>query len=159
MKNEQKQLLFFIARAMALVAFAILYSIGGSGDFFGGVLTIRRWIAPAILVGVGFWVSLDWRMLVAYPFMGAALTLPYGADETWAKIGLRAVFGLACAVAYNIPHLLNRRWIMACFGAFLALLASVMLGVWNPTPDAMVEQGCIGLLIGFSYIFGAKRHE
>jgi uncharacterized MnhB-related membrane protein len=70
---------------------------------------------------------------------------------------LRGVFGLACAVAYNLPNLLHKRWLIAGFGAVLAILASVLLGVWNPMPDAIIEQGSIGLLIGFTYIFGAKK--
>lgn len=156
MRTEQKQSVLFLVRSFGLVVFASLYAIGGSGDFFGGELWLRRWLAPAVLAAVAFLVSWDWRMLAAYPLMGLALTLPYGADETWQKWLLRGLFGLSCALAYNIPNLLNRRWVLSGFGAVLAVVASVILGVYNPMPDAIIEQGCIGLLIGFTYIFGAK---
>jgi hypothetical protein len=82
MKPEQKQTLLFVVRGLGLLAFATLYAIGGSGDFWGGSLSVRRWLAPAILALCGFGVTFDWRMLAAYPLMGAALTLPYGADTT-----------------------------------------------------------------------------
>jgi hypothetical protein len=157
MKLEKKQLIMFLIRAIGLIAFASLYAIGGSGDFFGGSLSIRRWLAPAILAAVGFGVSLDWRMLAAYPLMGLALTLPYGADGTWEKVLLRAFFGLACGLAYNLPNLLHKRWILSGFGFALAILASVVLGVYNPMPDAILEQAGIALLIGFTFIFGARK--
>jgi hypothetical protein len=156
-KKEQKQLLFFVIRALGLLAFASLYAIGGSGDFWGGELWIRRWLAPFLLAGVGFGVSLDWRMLAAYPVMGAALTLPYGADVEWQKWLLRGLFGLACGIAFNIPNFLNKRWVLAGYGIALGVTASILLGVFNLTPDAVIEQGCIGLLLGFTYIFGAKK--
>lgn len=159
MEKEQKQTLIFALKALALVAFAVLYAIGGSGDFFGGNLSIRRWLATAILALAAFLFSFDWRFLAAYPLMGAALTLPYGAESMAGKLVLRALFGLACALAYNLPFLLRKQWLWACFGAVLAILASVLLGVWNPAPDAITEQGIIGLLIGLTFIFGANKKE
>lgn len=159
MKIEQKQLIIFLIKVLGLAVFSSLYAIGGSGDFWGGQLWIRRWLAPALLSGVAFGISLDWRALAAYPLMCGALTLPYGADVTWQKILLRYAFGLACGIAYNMPNLLNKRWLMAGYGFALAMSASVLLGVWNPSANAIEEQACIAILIGFTYIFGMKKKE
>jgi hypothetical protein len=106
-----------------------------------------------------FLFSFDWRFLVAYPLMGAAMCLPYGADTTWEKILLRGLFGLACAIAFNLPYALRKQWLWLMLGCILSILGSIYLGVLNPAPDAITEQGFIALLIGATYILGAKRKE
>lgn len=160
MKAEQKQLLGFVGRMLILIGFASLYAIGGSGDFWGGEKWIRRFLAPALLCGTGAVIAWDWRQLVSYPLMAGALCLPYGVglgETTLAKVLGRLVFGLACSVAFNIPNALNGRWTLVILGLNAGILASVALGVFNPTSDAMVEQGCIAFLIAFTYVVGAQR--
>lgn len=159
MKKEQKQLLIFLAQMSILVVFACLYSIGGSEDFWGGQKWVRRWLATAILSGAAFAISKDWRHLAVYPLISAALTIPYGADNLWEKIGLRALFGVACAFAYNLVNILRGEWRLALFGATLCTWASIYLGVFNPTPNAIIEQGAIAMMVGFTYIIGTTKKE
>lgn len=157
MKKEQKQLMIFLVQMFVLLAFAALYAIGGSEDFWGGQKWLRRWLAPAVLTVGALILARDWRYLMSYPLMAGALCLPYGADGMWEKIGLRAVFGLACALAYNMVNVLRGYITLSIFGAVLCVWASVLLGVFNPTPNAIIEQGTIAMFIGFTYITGSTK--
>lgn len=157
MKEEQKNLWGFVGRCAVLIAFSSLYSLSGSCDFWGGQLWIRRWLAPALLCIWGAIVARDWRPLVCFPFMGASLTLPYGADNFWIKILLRTLFGTATGATFNTYNIWCKNYPMALLGIFITFWGSVILGVWNPTANPIQEQGLIGLLIATSFVFGIKR--
>lgn len=157
MKKEQKQLICFLLRMLVLLVFASLYAIGGSEDFWGGEKWIRRFLAPAVLCGFGLVVSKDWLYLLSYFVTFGALTLPYGADDTWTKVLLRLMCGLAVSAAINFPLLVRKNYPIVILGFVCGVIGSVLLGVWNPTPDAMIEQGSIAFLFGFAMVIGVNR--
>lgn len=159
MKLEQKQLIGFIGRCAVLIVFSSLYAIGGSGDFFGGELWIRRWLAPAFLCAWAAIVARDWRPLVLFPLMGLSLTLPYGADQLWQKIFLRGGFGLAAGLAFSSYNIWCKRFSLVVLGVIISVCGSIALGVWNQTPNPMIEQGAIGAAISFAFIFGVRKKE
>lgn len=141
---------------LVLTVFAGLYAAGGSADFWGGQLWIRRWLATFLLSMGMFWWTRDWKYAAAFPFIAGALTIPYGADVLWAKVGLRALYGWAAGMAFNLPNFANGRWMLAGFGGALAMATSVVLGVFNPTPNAIEEQFAIAFMFGFTYMLGVQ---
>lgn len=159
MKIEQKQLAVFMLKIFILAVFAAMYAAGGSQDFWGGQLWIRRWMATCLLSLVVCELTKDWKYLLAFPLMAGAMTLPYGADLTMQKILLRAVFGITCGLAFNVPNLLNKRWILAVYGIAISGMTSIILGVFNPTPNAIEEQASIAIAFGFTYIIGAPIYK
>jgi hypothetical protein len=157
MSDEKKQLIDFLIRCMVLIVFCALYAIGGSGDFWGGQLWIRRWLAPFIICAFGAVITRgDWRSYAFYPFMAGALCLPYGADVLWLKICLRALFGLTAGLTFNSYNFLTHRVSLFIFGVLIAILGSIILGVWNPVPNAIIEQGLIALCISLTYVFSVR---
>lgn len=159
MKPEQKQILIFILKILMLLGFAVLYAIGGSGDFFGGQLWIRRWLAPFLLSGAAYGLTRDWKYLVAFPIIAGSLTLPYGADAMGAKVLLRFLFGAAVGLAFNGPNLFNKKWALSGYGLLIGILTSIILGVLNPASNAIEEQGAIALILGFTYILGLQNKQ
>lgn len=159
MKKEQRQLICFILRMLVLIAFASLYAIGGSEDFWGGEKWIRRFLAPLVLCGFGLVVSRDWLYGLSYFATFGALTLPYGADSTWEKVLLRMLCGIAVSAALNFPFLIRKNYPMVILSFILGTSGSIILGVWNPTPDAMIEQGSIAFLFGFALAVGVNRKQ
>lgn len=160
MKVEQEQLMVFLGKMSLLIIFAALYAIGGSGDFWGGQLWIRRWLGTFLLSLVAYFVSgRDWRYLVAFPLIAGSLTLPYGSDILGEKIALRAMCGAAAGLAFNAVNLSYKRWVLAAYGFGICVVTSVVLGVFNPTPDAIVEQGSIAMIFGFTYMIGLDTNK
>lgn len=148
MKTEQKQLLRMIEPLIICAVFAALYAIGGSGEFWGGQKWIRRFLAPGIFC---IWAFLrggfDWRYFLQLPFMIGALTLPYDADDTVAKILLRSASGAANGVSTSIRYAMLKKWALAIVQIIICIAVSVGLGVWNQTPNAMTEQALIGFVM------------
>lgn len=148
MKTEQKQLVKIIEPLLVCSIFAAMYAVGGSGDFWGGQKWIRRFLAPALFCLWAFIRSgFDWRYFVQIPFMFGALCLPYGADSTTLKIILRGVFGLANGVSTSICNIWRKRWSLVALQLTIVTAVSIGLGVFNDTPNAMVEQFLIGFII------------
>lgn len=156
MKIEQRQALHVVIKFLIVLVFAFLYMAGGSGDF-GGLKWLRRFLAPAILCLSMFAYSRDWRCLVQMPLMMGALCLPYGADTTSAKIFLRGIFGLANGTASATVCFLRRSWLIAGMQVLVVTTASIVLGAFNPTPNAMTEQFWIGAVIALAPMMMAGK--
>jgi hypothetical protein len=157
MKTEQKQLRDILIKVAVVVVFASLYAAGGSGDF-GGLKWLRRFLAPAIMVGAMCWTAKSLWPLVQLPFCWGALSLPYGADSTIGKVLLRASFGAANGVASSGLNLIRRKWLLAGLQTVLCVATSVVLGVWGGTGNAMVEQFLIGFMIAFLPVMTANKN-
>ena len=147
MKTEQKQLWRMIEPLIVCAVFASLYAIGGSGDFWGGQKWIRRFLAPFLFCLWAFLRSWDWRYFVQMPFMMGSLCLPYGSDSTFGKIILRTLFGTANGASSSIRNGWLKKWALVIIQIVVVTAVSVGLGVWNETPNAMVEQALIGFVI------------
>jgi hypothetical protein len=141
--SEKKEIPKILGRVGIIVAFALLYCWGGME-----MKWLRRFLAPAILCGGMFFYSRNWRALVQFPVMCAALCLGYGGtDLEWLKIVKRGVFGLANGAASSVSNFWNKRLLLGVFQVVLVTGATICFGVWNPFPNARIEEFVIGLLI------------
>lgn len=160
MKTEQKQLLGFLGRLAILGGFCAFYAAGGSQDFWGGQLWIRRWLATFLLCVWGAIVTRgDWRSWAFFPAIAGALTLPYGADALWIKILLRGSCGLAAGVSFNFYNFFNKRLSLAIFGIILSIVGSIFFGAFNPWSNAIIEQGLIALCYALPYVFSVQKTQ
>jgi len=154
--NERSQVRDFMIKLGICAVFAFLYSIGGSGDF-GGIKALRRILAPAVLGGGMFYFSRDWRCLPGIPLLMAALTLPYGSETVGLAVLLRGVFGSACGVACGLYDALSKRWLLFGFQVALLVSAYISFGVFNPFPNARIEEGVLGFLVPFVPLMSARK--
>ena len=151
--SEKKQQLEALLKVCAVVIFSLLYALGG---LEGITLGVRRYAAPLFLAGATWYFTRDWKMVIGLPLQFGSLSLGYGADLLFIKIMKRLAFGLANGLSFSIGNLLNRRWIWSGFYMGLVTVGTVVLGVFNPLPNARTEEMVIGLLIGLT-IMNTRR--
>lgn len=145
--TEQKQFRNALITLGLVVFFSFLYSLGGFGHIW-----VRRYLAPLCLSLGLFALTKNWRTLVYGLLLCGALHLGYGADLFWAKIFRRLIFGLGV----SLPSLvLNKK--IAIVNIVLTTGMIIYLGVWNPLPNARVEELVIGLVIVLLPSFMVKR--
>ncbi len=142
--SEKKQQYIALFKLLTAVAFAFLYSWGGMEH-----KELRRYIAPMLLTLSMFGWARDWRVFIQLPFMFASLSLGYGALGLVAKIIKRGLYGLANGITSSGYNLTKRKWLLAGFQAALLTAAYIVFGVWNPFPNARVEEMTLGFLIAF----------
>lgn len=148
--TEKKQFRNALITLGLVVSFSILYSLGGMTG--GGGLWVRRYLAPVILTAGFYLLSGNWRILPYGLLLCCALHLGYGADLLWAKIFRRLIFGLGV----SLPSLvLNKKVAIAHIIITVGLF--IYLGVWNPLPNARVEELVLGLIIALLPSFMLKR--
>lgn len=155
--SEKKQVMHWAIKNGICFTFALLYSMGGSEDF-GGIKALRRYVAPIILFGGMFYYSgFSWKALVGLPFSFASLSLGYGGtDLEFLKIIKRGVYGLANGITTGLNDLLNKRFIVSVFHILLLMAAYISFGVYNPFPDARIEEGVLGFLVAFLPVMNAR---
>lgn len=152
--NEKNQILDAFLRLLAAVIFAILYCMGGAGLLF-----LRRYVAPVELtVAMLYFSGWDWKQIPAITGIGS-LCLGYGADAEWTKILKRLLFGFANGLTFSIPNLLNKRFLLAGFQIILTPATCIAFGVWNPFPNARIEELVIGFEIAFIPIMSARKKD
>jgi hypothetical protein len=159
MSNPEYKLQFRILGKFAwVVVFALLYALGGIHFKW-----IRRFIAPVWLGGGMYLFSRDWRVFLQVPLQFGALSMGYGADMFWEKIGRRLLFGFANGFT-NITHLFDKNFDKKRFWTLfgIAIIANplliAVLGAINPVV-ARAEEMIIGFLIGVWSIFIIKDKE
>ena len=161
-----------LCKLVVLAIVSFLYGIGGSNygelkklRFIPECLckhpkTIRRYIASFVLA-VSVYVSaavvgrFSWWMLLYYPLLVGAWSLPYGADKLSKKIVYRSIYGTATAIA-GVAIVLNTaepRWALFCLQVWFAVLGNVILGAFNPTEEASTEQGLICMVSNWGVLF------
>lgn len=126
---------------------SVLYGFGGLQKKW-----VRRWLGSFIIAccvnGICLWRGI-WSplYLLVYPFLGAAWTLPYGADSLFPKIIKRTLFALAsCACGLIFCFVLGgNAWFVLIPHVGIGLW-SVYLGVKNPIESA-AEQFFICVLL------------
>lgn len=152
-KREYKLQLKVFAKLLWVCGFALLYSFGGIEYKW-----LRRFMAPAVLTSGMFIFSRDWRVFLQAPLLMASLSLGYGAEASWAKIGRRFIYGLANGLT-AITHLFNKNfhkrdfWVLFNLNLILCVIICVGLGVFNPMGSARAEELAIGFIIGFLSMF------
>jgi cytochrome b subunit of formate dehydrogenase len=144
--KEKKQTYIVLFKIAFVVLFGFLYCVGGS-EAWGGHKQLRRFLAPAILCLAMFGFSRNWRCLVQMPFMFLSLSLGYGADTEWLKILKRGIFGLANGITSSGSLILGRKWLLVALQTTILVISYIVLGVWNPMPDARTEEFLLGMLI------------
>lgn len=154
MTEEQKNFRDVLIKLLFVIAFAVLYSLGGAD--FGPGKWIRRFVAPFVLVTGMTIYSRDWKTIFQFPLMIGPLCLGYGSDVLWIKILKRALYGLLNGAASSFNDLINKRFLIAIFQSVLVLSSVTILGVWNPLPNARVEEFVIAFLIAFFPIMSSR---
>lgn len=150
--TEKRQQIEAIGRLLLVVACASLYAIGGMG-----YLPLRRFVAP-VLCGAGMFVfSRDWRVFLQVPFLMGSLSLGYGGDTFWVKVAKRACFGAANGIAGSIYDILSRRFLISVIWTVILIIAYVGIGVFNPFPNARIEELVLGVLVFLKPIMSARR--
>lgn len=151
--TETRQLWQVVAAMGLLSTFVVLYVRGGRSNravrVWGGGLA---WAIGNLLLALWSGIASVW-MLLAIPAYPAALSAPYGGDNTTAsKLRERAIFGIAVGAssgAFLIPLGLVWPWV---YQVLLAMFTSVFYGVTNPT-SAVGEEGIISLGMVFTVPF------
>lgn len=152
--NEKNQFRDAMIKLAIICVCAILYCLGGAE--FGWGKWLRRFLMPFIMVGGMFWFSRDWRSLISFPLLCIGLSLGYGADETWLKIIKRGYCGLLLGVGSSIGDWLNKRFLISISQTVLVTTAMILLGAFNPLPNARLEELAIGLSISALPIINAR---
>ena len=136
--------------------FAMFYACGGIEYKF-----IRRFIAPVWLGGGMYLFSGDWRVFLQSIWLMASLSLGYGANSFWLKVGKRLIYGLANGFS-AITHLFNKEfnkrdfWVLFRLNLILCIVVCIGLGVWNPMGSARAEELVIGFIFGFLSMYIPK---
>ena len=144
MKSERKQQFIALGKILVAVVFAFLYSWGGMEH-----KELRRFIAPIILTLSMFGFTRNWKVFIQLPFMFASLSIGYGGVELIQKIIKRALYGLANGITSSGYNLIKKKWLLAGFQTVLLITSYIVLGVYNPLPNARVEEMVLGFLVAF----------
>jgi hypothetical protein len=142
--NEKRLQWIQLIKLLVVVLCAFLYAAGGTEDMGGKWL--RRFLAPAIAGGFGYWICRDWRVLVKVPLLILASVMGYGADTFAMKIMQRLKSGLAFALGASIREALQNRWVLVGLSFTVIPATMILLGVFNPV-SARTEETIIGLII------------
>lgn len=153
--NEKQQFRDVLIKALLILICATLYCLGGAE--FGWGKWLRRIAMPLVIASGIFYFSRDWKSLLIAPLVGIGCSLGYGADETWLKIIKRGYCGLLLGLGSSLGDWLNKRFIIAIFQTVLVTIGMILLGTFNPLPNARIEEFCIGLLITFLPIMSARK--
>lgn len=158
MDKEYKVQFRQLLKLLWVVGFALLYALGGVEFKW-----LRRFIAPVWLGGGMYLFSRDWRVLLQAPLMMFSLSLGYGADAFWVKIGRRLLFGFANGFS-NITHIFDkdrewkRFWTLFAISIIINPIIIAILGAINPVV-ARAEELIIGFFIGLWPMFIIRDKE
>ena len=152
--SEAKPLRNALIKLGICVVFATLYCLGGMGW-----LWMRRFVAPAVLVGGMFYFSRDWRSLIQLPFMMFSLAIGYGADTLLEKIMKRMLFGFANGVSSSGYNIWQKKWLLVVTQVILLIGIYIVMGVFNPLTDARTEELFLGLMIPLIPLFSVRQKE
>jgi len=157
--KEAKTKWLMIVKLLVVITCAWLYSAGGCEGFAGKWL--RRYLAPSLAYLSIFLFSKDWRVLLVLPLTFITLSMGYGADTLFAKIGRRSLFALLNGITMlsyiHIPFIASRLrskplklkshtllYLIYIGGLISAYNA---FGVLNPFGNARVEETVLGLCV------------
>jgi hypothetical protein len=136
-----------------LAGFTLFYSSGGiSGKWK------RRIIGSGFLTlgvcGFSLWLnSFSFWFLLYWPLLFGGLSCGYGADLLKDKLLRRLRYGFCVGVAALPIALVSKMYMLFAFHIGLCMVASVLLGVWNPTANARDEETLIAALSGIVPLF------
>ena len=154
MTDEHKEQIGVILKLLVAVLCATLYAYGGMEGTW-----IRRYCMPVVFTSFCIMWTKNYKHLFIFPFLILSLSLGYGADDVWTKILKRLCYGIATASSFGFLIFLMRRWALFAYNALLVACSYVILGVWNITQSARVEETVLGLLVVLIPLMSLKREE
>ncbi len=136
-----------ILRLVLIAIFSYFYAVGGLKNKLW-----RRLGCPIVLLAgvltVGLFAgTFNYWNLLCIPILGLALSLGYGADETWLKISKRGYCALAYCVSMLPLAITSGLWLLYLLHTLLVVSVVISLGVWNFARNAREEESIIGLSI------------
>lgn len=140
--SERKEQVRVLLLLLGVCLFAGLYAWGGIE-----YKALRRVLGSLVVTLIIAWQSRDWRVLIQWPLFFATLTLPYGADSTAMKVGLRLLQGLANGGSSATALWLHKRWLLGALHVGVLTIVCVVLGVFNPLGSARAEETVIGAVM------------
>lgn len=150
--TERKIQIQVVVKMILAVFCASLYAWGGMEGKW-----LRRFCAPSICAGAVWYYTRNVKSLLMAPFLGIASSLGYGADETVWKVIKRLYVGLAFGLSANIYNIMIRNWMVCGYVAGIIVTGFILMGVWNPLPDARHEESFLGLMIYAPPLLSAKK--
>ena len=155
MNNEKKLQLWVFVKLLVVCICAGLYAWGGME-----MKWLRRFLAPGIACIFAFFYSgFNWRYLIQMPLQMVSLSMGYGADVFWHKVLRRGLFGLCNGVSSSTVFIWKKQMLTAGFQIALLLASYILIGVWNPLPNARVEETVLGFLVFFITVMGVEKKE
>ena len=155
MTDEHKEQIGVILKLCVAVLCATLYAYGGMEGTW-----IRRYCMPTIFTAFCLVWNKSCKHIFILPFMILALSLGYGGtDLVWLKILKRLLYGTATAFSFGFFMILLRRWALFAYHAALVICSYIILGVWNITQSARVEETVLGLFVVLIPLMSLKREE
>lgn len=157
MNDERKQQLLVLVRCVFVIGFGILFSWGGIENKW-----LRRFIAPSELSLGMFLFSRDWRVFLQTPLMMITLSLGYGSDVFWIKVTKRLIWGVSNGISSSGHSILtaldnSHLWVLVVLQNIFVISSVVILGVFNPLPNARIEEFSIGCLIALLPMMSVRR--
>lgn len=156
--SENRQYKDILIKVGICIVFALLYSLAGNGDFFGGLKWLRRIVAPLVLAGGVFYYSKDWKSLLIAPLLGIGFSCGYGHEQTVFKIIKRSYCGLIIGFGSSFRYLLNKQFLFSAFQTLIVTAFMIYLGVYNPL-EARAEEFCLGFVVAFLPLMSARTYE
>ena len=152
--TEKQQMVDVTVKTLFVVLLAFLYQYGGFE-----MKWLRRYLAPFIWCVAGAVYTKSWKTLPQMVFMFASLSIGYGGDLLWTKIGKRALYGMANGISSSGNNLFNSKWLLVATQIILLIGLYIVMGVWNPLPNARIEEFFLGFMIFFIPTISLERRK
>lgn len=146
--SEMTEVIQWVLGFVLIGVFGLCYVIGGRG---GTPKWIRRFLGSLLFAGgiVGFslWQGVYSHWLLLYPvLLCIGLCQGYGGDSFWEKVRRRGTFGIILGLSSLPIAVVSGNWTLLIGQFCLAVFASLFFGIANPFPNAVYEEGTIGIL-------------
>ena len=144
--NEQTLQLISSLKIVWIAIFSYLYGLGGISNKW-----LRRFIGSAWLM-LGIYVFSSWCStwniwyLLFLPLSIGALSNGYGAETFSRKVFKRGLYGLFIGLCALPIVVISHFWVLFAFSCCLAIVSSILFGVYNPTKNAREEETLIATL-------------
>ena len=147
--EKQAQLTMFV-KLFIIGIFAGLYAWGGIEYKW-----LRRFVAPTILCLSMVYFTRDWKAIYQLPLMCITLSFGYGGDVLIEKIFRRGLFGLVNGASSSTYNIMRKKWLLVGIQVVLMIGLYIMIGVFNPFPNARTEETFFGVIIPIIPLLGA----
>ena len=135
-----------ICKMLWITGFTALYGFGGIKNKY-----LRRFVG-SFWMGLGIYGfsygmnNFHWFYLFYPALLCASLHIGYGGDDVATKIRKRSIYGMALAVSALPLCLGSHLWALFGLHVVLCVMASVLLGVFNPMRNARDEETMVAVL-------------